>query len=349
MIKVLMVGNDPSVKGGITSVINQLLSHNWIQDGIEMKFIPTYIETNNLKKILFFICAFKKIIKEFRYNKPDIVHMHMSYRGSFTRKFLIYKLCCIYNIPFIVHLHGSEFKKWFDCVDKRKQEKIRMLMKESKAFIVLGDNWDKVIREIEPDTNTVIVSNTIHIPKESVKWDNPFRILFLGVLIKRKGVSDLLKATELLKSKLNNQKFKVIIAGSGSEYKNLKEETNSLKLNDVVEFVGWTDGEKKNNLLKSCQCLVLPSYNEGLPVCILEGISYGMPIIATNVGDISSAVNDNVNGYLIEPGDYKKLEGCIFKIASDYNRFIEFSKNSKLNALKFSDTNYFKAIKNCYY
>ena len=59
MIKVLMVGNDPSVKGGITSVINQLLSHNWIQDGIEMKFIPTYIETNNLKKILFFICAFK--------------------------------------------------------------------------------------------------------------------------------------------------------------------------------------------------------------------------------------------------------------------------------------------------
>lgn len=48
-----MVGNDPSVKGGITSVISQILSHNWESDGIDMTFIPTYVESNFIKKCFF--------------------------------------------------------------------------------------------------------------------------------------------------------------------------------------------------------------------------------------------------------------------------------------------------------
>ena len=111
-MKVLMLGNDPSVKGGITSVISQLLAHDWNSEGIDMKFIPTYVETNNVRKILFFAKALRRINKELKTNKPDVVHMHMSYKGSFTRKFFLHKLCKKNNIPDIIHLHGSEFKKW---------------------------------------------------------------------------------------------------------------------------------------------------------------------------------------------------------------------------------------------
>ena len=50
-IKVLMVGNDPSVKGGITSVIQQLLEYDWNTVGVEMKFIPTYVDINAIKKL----------------------------------------------------------------------------------------------------------------------------------------------------------------------------------------------------------------------------------------------------------------------------------------------------------
>lgn len=63
--------------------------------------------------------------------------------------------------------------------------------------------------------------------------------------------------------------------------------------------------------------LVLPSYNEGLPVSILEAISYGMPVVATCVGDISAAIIDGENGYLVEPGDVDALANSIYKLISE--------------------------------
>ncbi|SCP96235.1 glycosyltransferase family 4 protein [Anaerobium acetethylicum] len=348
MVKVLMVGNDSSVKGGITSVITQMLSHDWVADGVEMKFIPTYIEANNFKKIIFFEKAYSKIKTEIKTNKPDVVHIHMSYKGSFTRKFLIHKLCRNNGIPDIIHLHGSEFKKWYDSSNQKKQKEIRTLLKEASAFIVLGEKWNKVIKEIEPTTNTVVVNNTVHIPEETVKWAEPLNILFLGVLIKRKGVSDLLKATKLLKDDLGNNKFKIIIAGSGAEEENLKNEFEELKIDDVVNFVGWTDGEKKQKLLRECQMLVLPSYNEGLPIAILEAMSYGMPIVATDVGDISSAVIDGDNGYLVDPGDVKQLTNAIKKLIN-IDEFTKLSVGSKSICYNnFSDSLYFKRLLDLY-
>ncbi len=64
MTQVLMVGNDSSVRGGITSVINQILAHNWVDDGIEMKFISTYVNQSFLRKFLYFAGAYQKIRRE---------------------------------------------------------------------------------------------------------------------------------------------------------------------------------------------------------------------------------------------------------------------------------------------
>ena len=116
--RVLMVGNHPSAKGGITSVISQLLAHDWDADGIEMRFIPTYIEAGALKKSLFFAAAYVRICGEMLFHRPDVVHMHMSYKGSFRRKYLIHKLCRRFGVRDVVHLHGSEFQKWYDASDE---------------------------------------------------------------------------------------------------------------------------------------------------------------------------------------------------------------------------------------
>lgn len=348
-IKVLMLGNSHSVKGGITSVINQLLDHPWCSENVEMKFISTYIDSNRVKKILFFVDAYRKIEKEFKYNKPDVVHIHMSYKGSFTRKYTIHKLCRKYGIPDILHLHGSEFEKWFYESDNKKKEQIRQLLREASSVVVLGEKWNTIIKEIEPATHTVLVSNTVHIPKETTQWQQPFNVLFLGVLIKRKGVSDLLKAIKILNDSGKTENVHFFIAGSGEEESNLKAECSELGLNDLVEFVGWTTGEKKMKLLKESQMLVLPSYNEGLPIAILEAISYGLPVVATDVGDISAAVYDGENGYLVQPGEIEKLAIAINKVMQDKNRYLELSCKSKYLATKiFSDESYFKQIRKCY-
>ncbi len=348
-MKVLMLGNDPSVKGGITSVISQLLAHDWNSEGIDMKFIPTYVETNNVRKILFFAKALRRINKELKTNKPDVVHMHMSYKGSFTRKFFLHKLCKKNNIPDIIHLHGSEFKKWFDESDDKKKEQIQTLLKESAGFIVLGDKWNKAVKEIEPKTNTVVVSNTVHIPDYTVEWKQPFTVLFMGVLIKRKGVADLINAIYLLNKENKLDNVRLVIAGSGAEEAELKAMCTQFGLDNYIEFAGWTAGEKKEKLFRESQMLVLPSYNEGLPIAILEAISCGMPVVATNVGDISSAVIDGENGYLIEPGDVLAIKQAIEKIVWDlevFNKMVTASR--QLAESGFSDEKYFSCINDLY-
>lgn len=348
-MKVLMLGNDPSVKGGITSVISQLLAHDWNAEGIDMNFIPTYVEANNVKKILFFARALGKIKKEFKNNKPDIVHMHMSYKGSFTRKFMLHKLCKRNGIPDIIHLHGSEFKKWFDDADDNKKELIRTLLKESAGFIVLGDKWNRAVKEIEPTTKTVVVSNTVHIPGYTVQWKQPFTVLFMGVLIKRKGVADLINAVNLLKKEERLDNVRFVIAGSGAEEVELKAMSTHLGLDDNIHFAGWTEGEKKEQLFRESQLLVLPSYNEGLPIAILEAISCGMPVIATNVGDISSSVVDGENGYLIEPGDVKALANAIYKLISDKSNWKKQSETArKISSTRFNEVLFFETISNLY-
>lgn len=349
-IKVLMLGNHQSVKGGITSVIQQLLSYDWDSVGIEMNFIPTYIEASVTKKALYYIDAYRRIKKIIKTNKPDVVHIHMSYRGSFYRKYTVHKLCKMHGIPDIIHLHGSEFQKWYNESNERTQNRIRTMLKECSAFIVLGEKWNAVINSIEPRTNTIVVSNTVHIPNYTVKWnDTKFQILFLGVLIKRKGVEDLIRAVSLLKEnkKLGNLHF--VIAGTGAEEEHLKKMANEQQVEQWIEFAGWTDGSMKEKYLKESQVLVLPSYNEGLPIAVLEAISYGLPIIASDVGDVAAAVKNGQNGFLFQPGDIQELSEKIVLLSSDKDTYTKMSDESKKIAHEeFSDEKYFEQIRNCY-
>lgn len=348
MIKVLMVGNDISVKGGITSVIKQLLNYKWKSKNISMHFIPTYIESSNFKKYIFFLISYIRIYFFIKKESPNILHIHMSYKGSFFRAYLIYLLCKKYKISVIVHLHGSKFKKWYDLCNNKTRLKIRKFLREVSAVIVLGDNWNKVIKKIEPNTRTLILSNTVKVSRKRVEWRSPFNIIYLGVLIKRKGIFDLLAAISKVKND-GFEKINCIIAGSGKEEKKLKERVSELNLEDCVTFTGWIAGENKKKLLLKSQMMILPSYNEGLPISILEAISVGMPVIATKVGDISSAVIDGKNGFLFVPGDVNKLTEDIETIIQNkklYSKMVTYSK--KIAVDNFSDSQYFTRICDLY-
>ena len=346
-IKVLMIGNHPSVKGGISSVISQLLSHDWKTNNIDMSFISTYIEGNPFSKIVYFIAAYYKILRFLQNDRPDVVHIHMSYKGSFFRKYQIHKLCIKYGIPDIIHLHGSEFKKWYDFSSQK--DAIRKMLRECNRVVVLGDEWNKIVLNIEPKAKTFVISNTVHIPSKIAHYDSPFNVLFMGVLIKRKGVFDLIETINNLRLTNRLQNINFIFAGTGAEEAELKKICRNYKLDDNIEFLGWISGENKKQLYVNSQMAILPSYNEGLPISILEAISYGLPVVSTNVGDISSAVLNGVNGYLYEPGDIRAMADIIYKISKDKILYDKLSKASrKLAKDKFSDEQYFTNIANLY-
>ncbi|MDF2943016.1 MAG: glycosyl transferase, group 1 [Herbinix sp.] len=350
-MKVLMIGSNPSVRGGITSVVTQLLDHDWRKDGIDMKFIPTYLEAGTCKKLLYFIQAYIKIVWSLITFKPDLLHIHMSYKGSFQRKYMIHKLCKRFGRKDIIHLHGSEFKKYYEESRNKTKSKIKELLRDCDSMMVLGEEWDTQVKGIEPAAKTVVVRNAVKIPSETVEWCNDFcQVLFLGVLTKRKGVHDLLDAVAMLEKQGALNKIKFVIAGSGVEEEALKKKCSEMQLEGYVEFLGWTAGKKKIELLKHSQVLVLPSYNEGLPIAILEAISFGLPVISTRVGDISSSVIDCENGYLITPGDVSSLATMIGRIISDKELYLRLSRNArKLAEEKFSEEKFFDLLKEHYF
>lgn len=345
-MKILMIGSHRSVKGGITSVVNQLLNHDWESD-VEISYVPTFIEGPSLKKIFFFIGGYINILLKVLFSSVDIIYLHMSYNGSFWRKYYVHNMVKLFNKKTIIHLHGSEFKKFYDNSDNRTKIKIKKLFYDCDTVIVLGERWRKIIQDIQPCVHIEVLSNSVSIPTESCQLQEHFQILYLGMLIKRKGVSDLIDAISLLSENnfFEGKNVEIIITGTGAEESILKNKVQQLSLSKYIKFIGWIDNAKKKEILKNTQLLILPSYNEGLPVCILEAMSYGIPVISTNVGSIPEVVIHGVNGEIISPGNKIELASSIQKIIDSPYTWTKYSRNSRtLIEENFNEVEYFRKL-----
>src|SRR5699024_4645823 len=105
------------------------------------------------KKTFFFANAYRKLKKLIKQDAFDIIHIHMSYKGSFYRKYYVTKLCKKYNKKAIIHLHGSEFKDFYNNGNSKRKAQIQELFSIADSSIVLGEDWKKFILKIAPKAN----------------------------------------------------------------------------------------------------------------------------------------------------------------------------------------------------
>jgi len=338
MLKVLMMGNRGDVKGGITSVIQQILKNDWQKEGIQLRFIPTYTDRNPAAKAAVFAEACIQMNAWMLRERPDLVYVHMSYRGSFVRARALQRMARRFHVPFVMHLHGSEFEDWFHSLASEKQAQVREFLANCSHVIVLGEHYKESIRSICPDVPVEIVHNAVKVPNRITSLnERENRILFLGVLIQRKGVEDLLRAF----AKAKPEKWRLVLAGSGPEEESLKKLAENLGIGDRIDFSGWIDGQRKRELLESSQILVLPSYNEGLPIAILEAMSFGLPVISTTVGDIPACIRNGENGILVSPGDTDALARALSTLTSHEEMWRKYSRNARNTIEADFDENHF--------
>jgi len=99
-----------------------------------------------------------------------------------------------------------------------------------------------------------------------------------------------------------------LLIGGNGEIKRLNNFIHANQIGSIVEFMGWVTNDAKISAFNKADIYILPSYNEGMPISILEAMSYGLAIIATNVGGIPEIVFNEVNGLLIEPGNSSQIE-----------------------------------------
>jgi glycosyltransferase involved in cell wall biosynthesis len=179
------------------------------------------------------------------------------------------------------------------------------------------------------DEKVTVVYNAVAVPEENQYNSASKNMLFLGVVGQRKGVYDLLQAVKQIDSKLPAD-VKRFIYGPDFE-KKVEVAIAEQNLSERVKYCGWLAAEEKERVFADTAVNILPSYNEGLPMTILECMAHGIPNISTNVAAIPEAVNSR-NGILIRPGDIDHLARAIEMMMSDKEVRCSQSENAYENA-----------------
>lgn len=156
---------------------------------------------------------------------------------------------------------------------------------------------------------------------------NPkYRFCCAGSITKRKGQEIILKAFNLLSNK-EKEEFSFVFLGDGEEKNNLINYAIKNGISKYVTFLGTVNSNIVEKHLKSCNCYILTSFDEGLPISILEAMRSSMAIISTRVGGIPEMVEHNKNGFLINPNEKELFD--FFKTINNYD-INKMGVNSKL-------------------
>jgi glycosyltransferase involved in cell wall biosynthesis len=237
-----------------------------------------------------------------------IVHIHSSSRGSWTRKSTLVRWAKLLGFKVVWHCHSGHF---IEFAQAKGLDNVKKVLSKCSAIVLLTDSWLDFFTKELALPNVLVIKNIVGRPKNIERNTNShiINILFLGAIGKLKGVYDILEMAKQHKTELAGN-VKIIVGGNGENDK-FTRMIEEYQISEIVEFVGWVSGEKKKQLLNSSHIMLLPSYVEGLPISILEGMAYKMPIITTPVGGIPDIVTDGVNGKLMTPGNVEELFDAI--------------------------------------
>ncbi|EOG6176939.1 glycosyltransferase family 1 protein [Clostridium perfringens] len=322
-MNILMIGPDrEKLKGGMSSVINSYFNSELIK---KLNIIPigTVVDGSRIIKLKVFVISYIKTLYILLFKNIDIVHVHVASRTSFKRKSFYINLVKKFNKKIVIHMHGGQFDKfyWDESNDKQRR-KITKVLDKADIIIALGEKWrERIVKYCS--TEVITIPNSLNSQKSNLYNENSNNILFLGRLEEAKGIYDLIDTVDRL-NKLENVKF--ILAGDGD-----KDRLESLlikrNLQDKIIMTGWLDKNEVEDRLKDTMIFLLPSYDEGMPMSILEAMSFGIPIISTKVGSIPEVISDN-NGILIEPGNIDELANAIRYLVENKDKRIKMSTNN---------------------
>jgi glycosyltransferase involved in cell wall biosynthesis len=282
---------------------------------LPLRVVDTYGPGSKLLMPLWFAAAFMRVAVAGLLGRIAVLHLNVSERGSFLRKGLLAGLARLLHVPVVLHCHGADLVEDVRGASPWRRRLIQAVFDSSACVLVLGEHWRAfVVGELGQPTGKVrVLWNAVPDPgRPAPPTDGAAaNILFLGRLGERKGVPELLAA--LADPQLQALPWRATLAGDGpvERYRALAD---SLGLNGRVTFTGWIDEREAKARLAAADLLVLPSRNEGLPIAILEAMSYGVPVVATPVGAVSDAVRDGRSGLLVPPGDAGALARALERL-----------------------------------
>jgi glycosyltransferase involved in cell wall biosynthesis len=229
---------------------------------------------------------------------------------------IVIYLSRLLRIPVVGHMHGASFAEFYSQLPTTGQWLVAHAFRQTQRFIVLGSAPKAYfIDTVGLDPNRVtIVHNAVPCigPVRGSRETMVPQLVFIGIMIERKGLLELLNAL----ARLLHRPWALKIIGDGNAAA-WQQIAHDLGVQDRVEFCGWQHTAAVHAVLAFSDILLLPSHNEGLPMVIIEAMAHACAVIATPVGSIKDVVEHNVTGFLVPPRDINALTEAIDRLLTE--------------------------------
>jgi glycosyltransferase involved in cell wall biosynthesis len=294
-------------------------------DGLTYRVIdsrgPWFLGSSPLHSVfsaLYLAAALLKLVALHFRPEPCILHINITGRGSTLRKIILLGWARPLGLRYLLHVHDYDYAVEYCKRGALMRSLIAAIFRRAEAVLVLGAREQARLSALLqlPHERILILHNAVPDPRPLGRRPskNVAHLLFLGYLSERKGVPELLNALASLA--LLSRCWRATLAGGGpiDEYRRLAGE---LGIAHRVDFPGWLDRDRIAALYADADAVVLPSHAEGLAMAVLEGLSYGLAVIATPVGAHPEVIEPEVSGILVRPGDVAALAGALARVIDD--------------------------------
>ena len=338
-----MLGPSLHQQGGMASV--EKLIADQISEAVEVQHLSIHEEASLFRRLQVFASAIVQFFSKLMLNQVDLVHLHVSERGSVLRTSILMVLARWFHKPVLIHTHGSEFHLFYDRLPRLIKQGIAAIFQRSAYVITLSESWKTYYTSVcNLELNQAIVLyNPVVVPASvPARTDRQkVRLVFLGRIGERKGAFDTIHAIAQL-SKLQQQQIELHLAGDG-EIDQARKLIDSLGLQDCVKLLGWINAETRDRLLHNADIFVLPSYNEGLPIALLEAMAWGLPTIVTAVGGIPE-VADHSTGFLVSPGSIEQITAAMQALIENESLRVGMGSKSRERVIPLNLNNYCETL-----
>lgn len=284
---------------------------------LRLAFVTTRGPGHLASSPLFLAAALARLALAKAARRIDVLHVNLSSHGSDARKRLICRAARLLRIRYLVHLHGSRYRQFHEALSPAGKAATAAMFRGATRVIVLGAGWKRFLAEagIVDGERVLVLPNASRVPppRGEAGADDDVLILFLGRVGARKGVPVLVRAFEGMRHRPG---WRAVVAGDG-DLAATSAALAAAGLTDRVRLTGWIGSGEVERLLARAHVLALPSFDENLPMAVIEGMAHGLAIVATPVGAIPEVIADGCNGLLVPPGDPERLRDALLRLTGD--------------------------------
>ena len=340
---------DPKVNvSGISAVTQFILSRNkevkYIHFEVGRKDAESQGVLSRIKRILRNKKEWEQLLKQ---NKDAVVHYNIPLmKAAIIRDYMLIKVAHDIGMHIVLHIHGGNYIK-----ERNRPWYLRKLLNRifawGKHVIVLGEEEKSILEEDFGLNNVISLPNCIDLTEaksfdRNINGKETLDILYIGRIEPNKGIDYIFEACKVLKEE--NVNFHLNFAGKeeieGQYIPKFKE-----VFGDYFSYHGIVSGSVKTELLKKCDIFLLPSFYEGLPMSLLETMSFGQVPVVTPVGSIPTIVTNNTNGIFITVKNVEEIVTAIKKLTTNKDISTALSQKAKETIIaEFDDMEYIKKL-----